>query len=451
MLGRTHRKIGIATTFAILKPITVPACLGALAAGSIGGTICDIDILFRDHPADDEEPERDDQYDGEWEDFALNLILFLLFIVVDKYFGGGAVDWFFRHLGFHTIAMGAVFALIVVCGMFAPHRAFMHSLFAGIALSGCIYIICAPLAPGFAIGFASHILLDLLNKTGICLFWPIKKRFKLNVCSSNKTADAVISTVAEIMCDLLVSFFLIISIIHYNQNTNIFEMMSASYSDRLTNLGAWLVFINVLTFIVERLNFSLWYNGMFPYQNHDEFFDKEKDDITADFMQSNIYILFVLGGAIGGLLSYITIGLRRKKYIENGTLGIVVPSFGAVCVAIEWACLYTIIINPVYITSWLRENVRGFNIICLVGYIVLINILAFIIYSNDRKRMDRFTVKVFFELLIAFIGGAAGSLLAMRLKGFLCNQSPIRSDISKTLQTHCLMITTAIVILLPVL
>ena len=139
MLGRTHKRIGIVASFAILQPTTVPACLGALAAGSIGGFICDVDILFRNHPAKDEEQERDDYYDEEWEDAISSIILFLLFVLVDNYFGGGAVDWFLSHLGFRTIAAISVFALIIVCGTLAPHRSYMHSLLVGVALSSCLY------------------------------------------------------------------------------------------------------------------------------------------------------------------------------------------------------------------------------------------------------------------------------------------------------------------------
>ena len=448
MLGRTHKKIGIAASFAILQPATIPACLGTLAAGSIGGFLCDIDILFRNHPAKDEEQERDDYYDGEWEDAASNMILFFLFIAVDSFFGGGAVDWFSNHFGIQTLAVGAVFALIIVCGMLAPHRSFMHSLLVGVALSGSLYLICAPIAPAFAIGFASHILLDLFNKTGLRLFWPIRKRFMLNLCASNKTTDAILFTAAEIMCDLLVSYFLLIAVINYDRATGVFKILSAPFSDGITNLGAWLIFINIITYIVEHVNFLLWRKGVFPYQNHDAYFNKEKDNKTASFMQRNIYILFVLGGSIGGLLSYITIGARWKEYINNGALGVAVPAFGAVSVAIEWACIYAIIVNPILISNWLRNNLRGASIIYLIVYLLVMNVLSFIVYINDHKNIKRLTVKAFLELLIAFIGGAAGSFLAMCLQGYLCAQAPLGSAVNKMLQTHCLMIVVAAVLLL---
>ena len=448
MLGRTHKRIGIVASFAILQPTTVPACLGALAAGSIGGFICDVDILFRNHPAKDEEQERDDYYDEEWEDAISSIILFLLFVLVDNYFGGGAVDWFLSHLGFRTIAAISVFALIIVCGTLAPHRSYMHSLLVGVALSSCLYVVCAPIAPAFTIGFASHILLDLMNKTGIRLFWPIRKRFMFNLCASSKKADAILFTNAVIMSDLLVSYFLFIALLRYNQATGVFEIMNAPFSEGITNLGAWLIIINIITFIVENINFTLWRNGIFQYQSHDESFNRDKDNATADFMQRNIYILFVLGGALGGLVSFITIGCRWKKFINNGALGVAIPSFGAIAVAMEWACIYMGIVHPLIISRWLRENLGGLSIIYLVIYIIIMNILSFIVYKNDHRKVNRLTLKVFFELFVALIGGAAGGFLAICLDGYLCAQAPLGSTVNKMLQTHCLMIAMATVILL---
>lgn len=114
MLGETHRKIGVVASFAILQPTTIPACLGVMAAGAIGGGICDIDILLKHNPATDEESGRDDHYDGTLEDIISNTILFLLFVLVDWYFGSGAVAWALQHYGYHTIVAGALIALIIV-------------------------------------------------------------------------------------------------------------------------------------------------------------------------------------------------------------------------------------------------------------------------------------------------------------------------------------------------
>ena len=446
MLGRTHKKIAVATAFAVIQPTTVPACLGVLAAGAIGGEMCDIDILFRNFPAKDEDPYRDDHYDGKWEDVASNVILFLLFVLVDGYFSNSSIEWFFSHFGFQTLAAGAVFTLIVVCGTMAPHRSYMHSIFVGAVLSGCLYVVCAPLAPAFAVGFATHLLLDFVNKSGMPLFWPIRKRFNLNLCSANKTTNSVLETIGEVLCDLLVSYFLIVAFLDHSQAYKILEILRAPYSDGISNLGAWLVFINILTFFIESINFSRWLKGKWPYQNHDEYFNSEKDDATTSFVQRNIYVLFVLGGAIGGLLSYIWIFIWKRKYIKNGALGFAIPAFGAVCIIIEWGCIYLAVMKPTDIVAWLEYNLSGINAVYLSIYIVVINIIAFIVYSQDGIRINHFTLGNFFSLFVGFVGGAAGGLLAINLKGYFSNQKFFKNTVMKMVQTQCLMIALAVVI-----
>ncbi len=235
-------------------------------------------------------------------------------------------------------------------------------------MTGCLYIICAPLAPAFLIGYGTHIILDFFNKGGMCLFWPIRKRFCLGICSANKTANAVLETVGEILCDLLVAYFLVRALFNHNQSIRILEALNAPFSEGISNLGAWLIIINIVTFLVENLNFNLWLKGKGPYQTHDENFNAEKDTATMSFMQRTMYILFVLGGALGGLLAYITIAFKGKKYIKDGSLGLAIPLFGAVCVIIEWACLYLIIVSPTEVYEWLKANITGFNVIFIGIY-----------------------------------------------------------------------------------
>lgn len=447
MLGGTHKRIGIAVSFAILRPTTIPICLGTLAAGAIGGDICDIDILFKNHPAKDEDPDRDDHYDGAWEEAASNVLLFLLFVLVDWYFGNGAVDYFFQHLGFHTLAAGAIFTLIIVCGTLAPHRSYMHSILIGALMSGCLYVICAPLAPAFAIGYATHIILDIVNKGEMALLWPVKKGFCLKLCSANKAANAVLETIGEVLCDLLVAYFLMVSLLNYNQSTKILEVLSAPFSEEVTNLGAWLIFINLITFLAENINFSLWLKGKGPYQEHDENFNAEKDNATMSFMQRNISILFVAGGAVGGLLGYIAIALRGRKYIKNGALGFAIPFFGAICVVLEWACIYFIIVNPSGINEWIKTYAAGVNILYIGIYLLAMNILSYIVFINDKKRMNSLSVKTLFELIITFIGGATGAYLAISLEGYFSGQRPMKRTVMKMVQTHCVMIALTFVLL----
>lgn len=66
------------------------------------------------------------------------------------------------------------------------HRKFFHSILCGLILSFIIFIITGNIfsspyiaALSFGSGFLSHLLLDMLNKDGIALFYPIKYRFHI--------------------------------------------------------------------------------------------------------------------------------------------------------------------------------------------------------------------------------------------------------------------------------
>jgi len=56
---------------------------------------------------------------------------------------------------------------------FIKHRGIMHSLFFGIFLFFIISYFSFVIGLGFLIGFLGHLILDLITKEGINLFWPV--------------------------------------------------------------------------------------------------------------------------------------------------------------------------------------------------------------------------------------------------------------------------------------
>ncbi len=56
------------------------------------------------------------------------------------------------------------------------HRGFFHSIFLGFILFFFSYLyVTEQLAVAFFIGFASHLAIDCLTKSGICFFYPLQK------------------------------------------------------------------------------------------------------------------------------------------------------------------------------------------------------------------------------------------------------------------------------------
>jgi len=68
------------------------------------------------------------------------------------------------------------------------------------------------------------------------------------------------------------------------------------------------------------------------------------------------------------------------------------------------------------------------------------NIISFIVFINDKKRLSNLTVKTLLELIIVFIGGATGAYLAINIEGYFSAQKPMKGTVMKMLQTHCVII-----------
>lgn len=178
MLGKTHLALGVAAAAAVLQPSTVPECLTAVLGGAVGGVLCDIDTL---------------RNEGKNDSIMIQLTAALSAAALL------AAD-FFLHLGICEAALGSpnltvgaiAFAALWIIGFFSNHRGFTHSLAAGAMFSQAVRMICPPLALPFAAAYLSHIAVDLLNKKGLRLLWPMKGGVRLGWCYSDRTADTLL-------------------------------------------------------------------------------------------------------------------------------------------------------------------------------------------------------------------------------------------------------------------
>ena len=84
-----------------------------------------------------------------------------------------------------SVLAGIIFFIICAFGKEQSHRSFLHSFLGLFALYACVEAVFPVEAPYFGVAFSTHIVLDLLNRKGMTLFYPIKKRFCLNLCSSS--------------------------------------------------------------------------------------------------------------------------------------------------------------------------------------------------------------------------------------------------------------------------
>ena len=79
--------------------------------------------------------------------------------------------------------------LICDIEIISSHRGFSHSLMALALETLCVWLVFPAAAMPFAIAFASHLLLDLMNKRPLRLLYPAKKGFCLGWFYADRLAN----------------------------------------------------------------------------------------------------------------------------------------------------------------------------------------------------------------------------------------------------------------------
>ncbi len=194
MKGKTHVTVGVATALMVLHPDSVSGCLCAIAGGALGGWISDIDV-------------RDDGRAHDlWQSGLASVGITGAALAIDAACGGDALAYVVSRSGVLFVAGLASFAVLCAVGSHTRHRGFTHSLVALALFSTAMWLFCAPLAYGFAVGFASHIVLDLLNYKRVQVLWPFGRGFSLKVCRSSSEVNRMLCIGATALSCLFLSW-----------------------------------------------------------------------------------------------------------------------------------------------------------------------------------------------------------------------------------------------------
>ena len=161
MMSKTHLAVGIAASLAA-APATVEGLCFALMGGSVGSLICDID-------RNSERPARD--YKQGW---GIAFTVFFAAFMHKSY-----VYWqnFRAETIFSNPVVLVCLGLLAVLLLFSangPHRGFSHSLLMFLASSVLVFFINRQTSLFYGIGFLTHLLLDVVNKKSVRIFWPAK-------------------------------------------------------------------------------------------------------------------------------------------------------------------------------------------------------------------------------------------------------------------------------------
>lgn len=194
MMSKAHIAVGMAAAVAIAQTGSVESCVAAVVGGSVGGIIADCDI----HPS----RAHKDALIGR----LIVVGIAVVALLADRYANAGLCDYLVAHLGVPLLAGIALFAVLTFAGGHIDHRSFTHSLVAMAAFCAAVYLACAPLLPFFAVGYASHLALDIVNKQGIQLFWPLHKEVSLGLCKAKGMANTVVMIAGFAAAVLLLAY-----------------------------------------------------------------------------------------------------------------------------------------------------------------------------------------------------------------------------------------------------
>lgn len=181
--SRTHMLVGAAAALAILQPTDLGTVAIDIAAGTLGGWLCDVDVNAKSSVRD--------YFFGF--DIAVPLTAVVL---ADWLLGLGIASRIVARWG--SVATAGVLAFVVLAVLGArwkglcAHRTFMHSLLATGLFSCALWLAFPPAVPAFAIGMALHIALDLTNRQGVQVLFPLPFRPCLHLFASDGRMDKIL-------------------------------------------------------------------------------------------------------------------------------------------------------------------------------------------------------------------------------------------------------------------
>ncbi len=193
MLGKTHIAVGIPAAYLIMQPKTLTEFAVATIGGSIGGVMADIDVHINTENRFAAKASLDALY-GEM----LAVAISFSFIIADYFADGNLIDGIVKHVILSMIGAIMLAALIVV-GKMSEHRDRTHSLLAWALFTASVVMIEPHLGLAFAIGYGSHLFIDLFNKSPIRLLYPLKKGICFKLCYADRLGNELLLIVGVVI------------------------------------------------------------------------------------------------------------------------------------------------------------------------------------------------------------------------------------------------------------
>lgn len=184
-MSKTHLAVGVASAMYVAATTTTGgsgAMLPALMGGALGSVAPDIDILDNDYESD--------ALIGQ----AIAVGSVALSLGIGQLAGLGILSEITADQSV-AIAGLVIYGVLCVIGFFQPHRGFTHSLLAMVLFTIAVALVYTPAAIYFMVAFVSHIAIDLLNKRGVQILFPLKFRPCLGIFYADSAASTVLMCV----------------------------------------------------------------------------------------------------------------------------------------------------------------------------------------------------------------------------------------------------------------
>ena len=195
---RTH--IVVANTLSILltRPDSIGGLVTCIGITTLASTISDIDVSEK----------KDKTYVLGFT--IVSIISLLLLSFLELKYNIGIRNYINDNSSYLRLIVCFILGIITCyIGYLKPHRSFLHS-FLGIGILTLLcYISLGGLVKYFIIGIVSHIILDLFNKKGLYLFYPLKNKYSLKLCVYNGKVNNILFIIFSILLIILVIYVII--------------------------------------------------------------------------------------------------------------------------------------------------------------------------------------------------------------------------------------------------
>lgn len=188
MEKKTHIACANLASLYIIRPTSIIGLLTTVGVATLGGLLPDVDL-------------KDSTSDKLFDRLMASLITIIVMGVFVKYFFNINIYTKIREYNniFNYIVSICLFIILSYMGSKTSHRSFTHSIL-GLFIYTMVlsYSFSSKIYITYFISHLSHIIIDLLNMKGICLFYPLKFRFSLKLCESDGSINKLLFVLSSI-------------------------------------------------------------------------------------------------------------------------------------------------------------------------------------------------------------------------------------------------------------